>query len=908
MRHLRTTALAALVLSATGGLPPAAPAQAAAADLYVDNGRSCSDTAPDAGTEQDPYCSAQAAADAAQPGQTVHLSATDFRTGLHLTRSGRAGAPITFLGTLIPSARHEGAQSRIGALTVDGAHDLVLRLIQVADGTADVTVTGSSRITLDRMTLNAYQAHTTPTVHLTGQSSDVTVSRSWISATGDAVLVDQGVQGAVVTTDNIDTWGAGAGVRVLDATGAAVTSNTVETACGPGIALGAAATGTTAENNVLIGRGDTSNPPQPCAPDRADLTVAAGAAGTKADYNAFHHTGDHAMYSWAGQPYADAAALHAATGQGGHDLAGLTDSTLTQPALIDSADQYAPGELDTDSWGHRRVDDPQVANTGTGGGYYDRGATEYGDPMSIHATPEQRFTGTDPYEVTFSGPFVSPWGPATASLDFGDGSDPVPFTGADLKHVYPKAGPYAVKLTVTDVAGTVTFPQTFQVQEPAPPKVTVDVTPWAPTGQTGPHQVWITEHLTNSWPVVNNTVDFGDGTKLPGDATREVTHAYAKPGDYPVTVTVTDGKGQVGTTTAHAIVGDGFVRLTPARVLDTRTGGGTPVGPGQSVKIDVAHAAGVKTTPSAVLLNLTATQPTAAGFVTAFPSGSPRPTVSSLNFTAGQTVANAAVVPVGPDGTITLYNHSGTTQLIADLNGYYTTAEPGARFAALDAQRVADTRGNWPTGKLGPGGTVTIPLRGGVGHDYVPEDATSVVLNLTATGATEPGYVSGQPGTSNLNFAAGQTVANQVTLPIAPDGTVTLFNHNGQVNLVADVQGSYGPTGSLYVPATPTRYLDTRTDRSTFHAGELRQYRIGGQAGVPAGAKAVLVNLTAVNPTAAGYLGAGDLIAGTSSALNFAKGQTVANLVWVRLLNDAFDLYNFTGDTDVVVDVQGYTM
>ncbi|MGW6984923.1 hypothetical protein ACWGE1_36640, partial [Streptomyces sp. NPDC054932] len=96
-----------------------------------------------------------------------------------------------------------------------------------------------------------------------------------------------------------------------------------------------------------------------------------------------------------------------------------------------------------------------------------------------------------------------------------------------------------------------------------------------------------------------------------------------------------------------------FVPVTPARLLDTRSGAGAPVakvGAGQSVNVKAAGRAGVPAAGvTAVVLNVTATNPTAGSYVTAHPHGSARPTASNLNFTAGQTVPNQVTVPVGAD-------------------------------------------------------------------------------------------------------------------------------------------------------------------------------------------------------------------------------------------------------------------
>ena len=119
-----------------------------------------------------------------------------------------------------------------------------------------------------------------------------------------------------------------------------------------------------------------------------------------------------------------------------------------------------------------------------------------------------------------------------------------------------------------------------------------------------------------------------------------------------------------------------FVSLAPVRVLDTRVGNGAPkaaVGAGQTLDLQVTGRGGVPASDvGAVVVNVTVTQPTKGGFVTVYPSGAGLPTVSNLNFGAGQTVPNLVVVKVGAGGKIAFYNgSSGTVQLVADVAGYY---------------------------------------------------------------------------------------------------------------------------------------------------------------------------------------------------------------------------------------------
>ncbi len=81
---------------------------------------------------------------------------------------------------------------------------------------------------------------------------------------------------------------------------------------------------------------------------------------------------------------------------------------------------------------------------------------------------------------------------------------------------------------------------------------------------------------------------------------------------------------------------------------------------------------GIATTVAAVVVNLTTTEAKSAGFLTAFGSGSPTPNASSLFYVRGQTIANLAVVPVGPDGNVKITNNSsGSVHIIADVAGYF---------------------------------------------------------------------------------------------------------------------------------------------------------------------------------------------------------------------------------------------
>jgi Laminin G domain len=375
----------------------------------------------------------------------------------------------------------------------------------------------------------------------------------------------------------------------------------------------------------------------------------------------------------------------------------------------------------------------------------------------------------------------------------------------------------------------------------------------------------------------------------------------------------------------------GFTPLTSTRVLDTRNGTGAPQGPvaaGGTVHLALLGAGGVPSSGvSAVALNVTATSPTRSGFVTAYPDGTAMPATSNLNFVAGQTVTNLVVVPVGADGAVALTNGSGgSSQLVGDVAGYYVggAAAPGS-FGSLTPARVLDTRNGTgaPVGQVAPEATVHLAVLGAGG---VPRSGVSaVLLNVTATGATRSGFITAYPdGTvmptaSNLNFVAGQTVANLVVAPVGADGSVALTNGSvGHTSLIADVAGYYvggaGGSGS-FASLTPARVLDTRNGTGApmgqVAPGGTVHLAVLGAGGVPkSGVSAVVLNVTATGSTSSGFVTA--YADGTTAPnawnLSFATGQNVANLVVVPVGADgSVALTNGSvGHTSLIADVAGY--
>jgi hypothetical protein len=907
-------------LLAAGVVLPTVTASADTATLYVDiSNPACSDTGAATGTAAAPYCTIQAATDAAQPGETVQIAADGTYPATTITASGTSAAPITIIGT---------NYIYLPQLSFQGVHDVALRNLQLVMSAGNLQVKDSSDVILDGLRVGV-PANTTA-VEISGSSSNVTVSRSYLNpVAGDAVKVDQGVQHTVITTDEIDSGtGSGTGVVLDGAIDTDVTSNAFEMVR-HALTASSGSTGLSVENNVVYG---------------GDIQVSADStAQSTAGYNLFYPLSGGDLYTWTGTPYTSVAAFQTATAQGNQDIvAGQASPASGAPwpsegyPGIDSADAGAPGELATDIYGRPRVDDPLVRNTGTGSGYYDRGPIEFQNPLRYYTptvAPRDTVVG---YPVTVTSGDTNPWGtPVTRTFDFGDGSPVVTTTAAAAQHTYTaltsgKSTTYTI--TVTESGQSYTRWVTINPPGPLVDHITADE-------QNADAPLSVTVHAADSSSPFDFTscrLNFGDGTPVvQGQGCEGAEHTYSKPGTYTISNTLTDAGGRTASAATKVTVGPVFVPVGPTRVLDTRTGLGAPkvrIGAGGVVRLRVNGAPGVANA-SSVLLNLTITDTTGNGFVTAYPDGGTRPTAASLNYRPGQTVANLVDVPVGANGIVDLYSSAGPLDMIADLEGY-NTVTPSSNGTVLmsdaniwgEFRPVLDTRGGQglpKLGKVGPGASVTFSTLMTKNLSSYEYGATAVVLDVTETNATAGSYLTAykpgasRPNTSDLNFVAGETRSTTVVVPVDAQGRVSLYNHSGSVDLVASVEGFYqpfspatDPVNEPMTPITPVRVLDSRSGVGAPKGpiGAVK-FKVAGVDGIPAGVTGVLVNLTAIDSTANGYLTAwGDLTyQPATSALNFMRGQITPVLVYLPIAHGYAGLVNPWGSVNVTADIEAYS-
>ncbi|MGH9134741.1 MAG: hypothetical protein ACRDZZ_12440, partial [Ilumatobacteraceae bacterium] len=257
---------------------------------------------------------------------------------------------------------------------------------------------------------------------------------------------------------------------------------------------------------------------------------------------------------------------------------------------------------------------------------------------------------------------------------------------------------------------------------------------------------------------------------------------------------IADIAGWIGTGGAHTD-GAGFAGVTPARLLDSRNGIGTPkraFAANETRSVEVAGVAGVPSNATSVVVNITVTEPQGSGFATAFPTGTKLPIASNLNYTAGTTRANLAVVKVGSGGKISLNAAETSAHLIVDVMGSF--GPYGGWVEAIDPVRLVDSRVGLraPAGPMLGNTTLQIPVRGQAG---VPDDATAVILNVTASDTHGYGFFTvwptgaSEPLASNVNFVGGQTVPNMVMVKLGSNGSINVKDSVNAANLIIDVFG-----------------------------------------------------------------------------------------------------------------------
>ncbi|MFJ8685662.1 hypothetical protein [Micromonospora wenchangensis] len=362
-------------------------------------------------------------------------------------------------------------------------------------------------------------------------------------------------------------------------------------------------------------------------------------------------------------------------------------------------------------------------------------------------------------------------------------------------------------------------------------------------------------------------------------------------------------------------------------LLDTRTGVGGTAGTraaGSETKVTALGVGGIPANGvRALLVDVTAINPTANTFLTVYPDGSDRPDASTINASAGQVLSNSAiVVTVGANGKIVVYNHSGNTHIKLDVQGYFTssTGTTGGGLVSLPHTKLIDTRSGLgtTTGTIAGNSSRTVTLTGSV----VPAGASAAVIDVIVTGATALGWLSVAPendatAANAIDYPSGTTSMGMI-VKLPANGKVVLTNKgSGAVHAVVTVQAYFTATpttGAGLRTVTASRLLDTRTAGSgqPVPANGTVDVAVGGAFGLPTrDIAAAALNLTAVSPASSGFLTVWpvDGTASAASTTNFTTGQLARSSFAVSKLGTEGKIRvknNSAGTLHILVDLQGW--
>jgi|GEM_PF-2180949 len=361
-----------------------------------------------------------------------------------------------------------------------------------------------------------------------------------------------------------------------------------------------------------------------------------------------------------------------------------------------------------------------------------------------------------------------------------------------------------------------------------------------------------------------------------------------------------------------------YTSITPRRVVDTRDGRGGHQGTvpgGCTLRLQLANSA-VPDDAGAVALSLTAVSQV-RGFMTSFPCDEGRPPSSSLNTRADVPTANLVVAVPDTQREICVFT-SQDSDIVIDIQGWW--ADGASRFRPVEPVRAADTRELAEPVRLGAGEIRNLQ----VGGAFVPAEATSIVVNLTATETAEPGwmviYPCGEtpPLASNLNYGTGDTRAVAAVVGIGfrngGQGQICVKTHVA-AHFIIDVVGYYAPEPafgpSMELQPVQQRLVDTRDatgpwDRP-FRAREIREIDPTVGLARAEDASAVVINAIGLEADEQGYLtvfpcsDTPPLV----STLNTFPASEVANLLTVELSDEGTICVLSHTSGDVVLDLVG---
>jgi YVTN family beta-propeller protein len=412
----------------------------------------------------------------------------------------------------------------------------------------------------------------------------------------------------------------------------------------------------------------------------------------------------------------------------------------------------------------------------------------------------------------------------------------------------------------------------------------------------------------------------GVGNYAYGLALNSTTNRVYVPNSNDNTVSVIDG------TPPTALQ---FLPLAqPCRAVDTRPtyGGNGPIQGGTFQNFAISGAGSCEILPSAAAysMNVSVVPNGPLGYLTVWPSGQTRPLVSTLNSLDGRIKANAAIVPAGASGQISVFA-TNTTNVIVDVNGYFAPVSGSTlAFYPLTPCRVADTRdSSYPPG-LGPPFLPghqerQFPVLNATTTCNIPSSGVAAYsLNFSVVPHAPLGYMTvwptGQtrPTVSTLNDIPGQIIANAAIVVAGASGNVSVYP-TSDTDLIIDINGYFAPAGqgglSLY-GVQPCRVIDTRkVGPGNPFSGTLSPPVDVVDAGCAASslAQAYVFNASVVPIGALGYLtlwpdGATQPLVSTLNALD---GSISSNMAIVPSTDGTVDAYA-SGLTQLILDISSY--
>src|SRR5271157_226339 len=532
--------------------------------------------------------------------------------------------------------------------------------------------------------------------------------------------------------------------------------------------------------------------------------------------------------------------------------------------------------------------------------------------MLVQAT-DGNFYGTTAYGGANCAPYgcgtvlkITPGGTLTTLHDF-DGTDGYyPYAGL----VQATNGTFygATYLGGASSAGTV-----FSLSVGLGPFVETEPT----FGMVGAPVTILGTSLTGSTSVTFNGTPAPFTVMSPSEITTNVP-AGATTG----TVQVTTPSGTLSSNTDFQVTGPlQFLPVTPCRLVDTRKSGG-PVqgGTSQSFPLPQLGGCNIPTTAAAYSLNVTVVPSGFLGYLTIWPTGENQPYVSTLNSFDGRVKANAAIVPAGDQGAVSVFV-TNTTDVVLDIDGYFAPVSNSTlAFYPLTPCRVVDTRN--PKGDLGGPS-----LAGLTERDFpilkatacnIPNTAQAYSLNFTAVPQGPLGYLTAwpagqsQPYVSTLNSLTGTIVANAAIVPAGTNGAIAVFPTN-LTDLVIDINGYFAPAvqgGLSLYPLAPCRVIDTRTiGNGQPFSGTLAPPVdvVDSVCGPSSLAQAYVFNATVVPAGPLGYLtlwpdGENQPFVSTLNALD---GAVTSNMAIVPTNNGSIDAFA-SNLTQLILDISSY--